>query len=91
MEAVLARVEWSTLLFFAALFILMEVMMGEPHSKESGLTVVLTFLLGPRRTGFDRLDWQADGEHHLVGEQGIPIGSGHSAHSLGVGNRLSLC
>lgn len=25
MEAVLARVEWSTLLFFAALFILMEV------------------------------------------------------------------
>lgn len=29
MEAVLARVEWSTLLFFAALFILMEVSKGE--------------------------------------------------------------
>ena len=33
MEAVLARVEWSTLLFFAALFILMEVSGVEETTK----------------------------------------------------------
>lgn len=47
MEAVLARVEWSTLLFFAALFILMEVNNMFYHQKQHYLSKsrVLTILL----------------------------------------------
>lgn len=53
MEAVLARVEWSTLLFFAALFILMEVRMGRDELLACTIIKHNLFSAGAGRIRFD--------------------------------------
>lgn len=60
-EAVLARVEWSTLLFFASLFILMEVWIIFFKYLNS-----FTVFLGSFQVRSDRLDRNANAEHHNV-------------------------